>query len=341
MGISRFVLRRLLLAVPTLLGLLLVTFLLANFLPGNPLIRLLGDRAMSNPAIVAQYRSEWGLDKSVPERFGVYIVHVAHGDLGESVTSRRPVSQDLSDYFPATMELAFVALFVSGVGGLTLGTLAAFFHRRWPDFTVRGMALVASGVPVFWLALLALQLFYLKLGWLPGPEGRLGRDVPVPPHVTGAYTIDALLAGQWSVFFSAAEHVVLPALVLGAFFLGLLARITRASTLEVLRAPYVVTAKSKGLSRWGILRAHILPNALMPTVTILGLAVGGLLAGAVLTETVFSWPGIGRYAVDAAKNLDYQSILGVSLLIGVVYVVTNVLVDIIYAMLDPRIRLGA
>lgn len=341
MGITRFAVRRLALAIPTVLGLLIVTFLLANFLPGDSLSRLLGDRAASNPEIVARYRAEWGLDGSLPERFWAYLTNLVTGDFGESTLSRRPVAEDLADYLPATLELAVAAILVAGTLGLGLGILAATFHRRWPDLTVRMIALVASGVPVFWLGLLLLQLLYLDLGVVPGPEGRLSAGVDPPPTITGAYTLDALLTGRWSTFGDAIWHLVLPSLVLGSFFLGLLARITRASMLDVLRAPYLVTARSKGLTPRQILFGHSLPNALLPTITILGLAVGGLLAGAVLTETVFSWPGIGRYAVDAAKALDYQAILGVTFLIGVIYVLTNALIDIVYAGLDPRIRLGS
>ena len=340
MSITRFAVRRLLLAVPTLFGLLVVAFVLANYLPGDPLSRLLGDRAGSNPEIVANYRALWGLDDPLPQRFATYVSNLLHGNLGESVMSQRPVAEDLRSYLPATLELATAAIVVSGIGGLTLGTVAALFHRRWPDVIVRGLALISSGVPVFWLALIGLQVFYLRLGILPGPEGRLGREHAPPPPVTGAYTVDSLLAGQFTTFLDALQHLLLPAMVLGSFFLGLLARIARASTLEVLPAQYLVTARSKGLTPAKVLRSYVLPNALIPTVTILGLAVGGLLAGAVLTETVFAWPGIGRYSVDAARALDYQAILGVTLIVGVIYVLTNAVVDIVYAQLDPRIRLG-
>lgn len=340
MTMSRFALRRFLLAVPTLLGLLVATFALANFLPGDSMSRLLGDKAASNPQIVANYRHLWGLDRPLPMQFVVYLKNLLTGDLGRSTVSQRPVADDLLEYLPATIELAAAAIIVAGIGGLLLGTLAAYFHRRWPDAVVRAVALVASGVPVFWLALLALQIFYLKLGVVPGPEGRLSRGVPTPPDITGAYTVDALLTGQWETLANAMQHLVMPALVLGSFFLGLIARITRASMLEVLGAQYVVAARSKGLSPFEVLRSYILPNALIPIITVLGLAVGGLLSGAVLTETVFAWPGIGRYAVDAAKALDYQAILGVSLAIGVIYVVTNAVVDVLYAKLDPRILLG-
>jgi peptide/nickel transport system permease protein len=336
----RFSVRRLLLAIPTVFGLLVITFLLTNYLPGDPLARLLGDRAGSDPEIVATYRAQWGLDRPLHEQFLKYLGNLLSGNLGQSTVTRRGVAEDLLDFLPATIELTVCAILVAGVLGLAFGVLAALFHRRWPDVLVRGLALVASGVPVFWMALISLQVLYLRFRWLPGPEGRLGRGVDAPPHVTGAYTIDALLAGEWGVLGDALYHLILPAIVLGLFFLGLLARITRASMLEALQAPYVVTARAKGISGLTLIRVHVLPNALIPTVTVLGLAVGGLLSGAVLTETVFAWPGVGRYAVDAARSLDFQAVLGVTLVIGVIYVLTNAVVDILYAALDPRIRLG-
>jgi ABC-type dipeptide/oligopeptide/nickel transport system permease component len=340
MEIAQFIGRRLLSAVPTLFGLLVIAFVLANYLPGDPLARLLGDRGGDDPQLRAAYEREWGLDKPPLERFWTYLTNLSQGNLGTSTLSRRPVSTDLAEYLPATIELAVFAILVAGVLGLTFGVLAAFFHNRWPDATVRAVALLASGVPVFWLGLVGLQLFYVNLRLLPGPEGRLSSGFAPPTHITGAYTLDALLTGDWVGLGNALWHLILPSIVLGSFFLGLLARITRASTLEVLRAPYLVTARAKGLRRRTTMWFHILPNVLIPTVTVLGLAVGGLLAGAVLTETVFSWPGIGRYAVDAAKAVDFQAILGVTILIGFIYVITNAVVDVIYGLLDPRIRVG-
>ncbi|WP_153502619.1 ABC transporter permease [Cumulibacter manganitolerans] len=338
--LRRFILRRVLIAIPTLFGLLLVTFVLTSALPGDRAARMLGQRGAADPAIRANFEREWGLDKPPWQQFIIYVGNLFHGNLGRSTMTKRAVATDIIDFLPATIELALVAFLFAGLGGLILGTVAAFFHRRWPDTVVRLFALVASGLPVFWLGLVLLQLLYLQLDIVPGPEGRLSREFIAPPKITGMYTVDALLTGRFATLGNALGHILLPAAVLGLFFLGLLARITRASTLEVLRSPHLVAARSKGLSPWVLLRRHILPNAFVPTLTIMGLAVGGLLAGAVLTETIFSWPGIGRYAVDAAKTLDLQAILGVTLVIGLIYVVTNALVDILYGVLDPRIRIG-
>ncbi|PPL20229.1 ABC transporter permease [Microterricola pindariensis] len=341
MGILIFALRRFLLAIPTLLGLLIVTFILANFMPGDPLARLLGDVGGSNPETVAAYRAQWGLDRPLWEQFFIYVGNLLQGDLGQSTFTRRGVMEDLLSFLPATVELGVAAILFAGIIGLALGSLAALFHNKWPDFLVRAIALLASGVPVFWLGLIALQVFYLQLGWSPGPEGRLSSRVNPPPRITGAYTVDSILSADSVAFWDSLAHIVLPAAVLGAFFLGLVSRMMRASMLDVLKAPYLMTARSKGLNTRTIAQFHVLPNALIPTITVVGLAIGGLLAGAVLTETVFSWPGIGRYAVDAAKALDYQAILGVTLLIGFVYVITNAIIDVVYAALDPRIRLGS
>lgn len=339
MSIFHYLTRRLVYALPTLIGLTFVTFLLANYLPGDPLVRVLGERGASDPEIVAAYREEWGLDQSLPVRYVTYMGNLLTGDLGRSTTTQRPVREDLGEFFPATVELAIGAMVVSSVLGLAFGIIAALNRNRWPDFVVRFVAVLASGIPVFWLALVALQIFYLRLGWTPGPEGRLSSNMEAPPHTTGLYTVDALLHGQWGTFQDAATHLLLPSVVLGMFFLGLIARMTRASLLDVLRSGYLTTARAKGLKKREILFVHALPNALIPVITVLGLAVGGLLAGAVLTETIFAWPGVGRYAVDASKNLDYQAILGVTIVTGLIYVLANVAVDVLYAILDPRIRL--
>ena len=340
MGLLQYIVRRFLLAIPTIIGLTIVTFLLANYMPGDPLVRLLGERGASNPETVAAYSQKWGLDRSVPERYAIYMGNLVTGDLGRSTSSQREVAKDLGDVVPATVEVAIAAIAFAAVGGVAAGLIAARFKNRWPDAGVRFLALLGSGVPVFWLGLVALELLYLRWGLVPGPEGRLSSSTPTPPKTTGMYTFDALVHGEWSTFVDAAKHLVLPSIVLGSFFLGLIARMVRASLLEVSQSGYLVAARAKGLSERKVLITHALPNALIPVITVLGLAVGGLLAGAVLTETVFAWPGIGRYAVESARSLDYQAILGVTILIGVVYVIANACVDVLYASLDPRIRIG-
>jgi peptide/nickel transport system permease protein len=340
-GLGRFVLRRIAVAVPALLGLAVVTFVLENYLPGNPVVRLLGQHQAQNPKAVAIFEKAWGLNRPLLERFVTYLWHLLRGNLGMSFTTGRPVSFDLGQYFPATVELGLAALVFTGILGFAGGILAALDYRRWPDYVLRGIALISSGVPVFWLGILVLQIFFLHLHWFPGPEGRLSLDVSPPPHVTGLFTVDALIDGEYATFWNALWHLVLPAMALGAFFLGLLLRITRASLLNVLQSNFLMTARSKGLPVRKIILRHALPNAMVSSLTVLGLAIGGLLSGAVLTETVFDWPGIGRYLVLASENLDYSAVVGCTLLIGMVYVVTGALVDILYALLNPRIRLGS
>jgi peptide/nickel transport system permease protein len=340
-GLGRFVVRRTAVAVPALLGLAVVTFVLENYLPGNPVVRLLGQHQAANPKAVAILEKAWGLNKPLPLRFVTYLWNLLHGNLGMSFTTGRPVAFDLGQYFPATVELGLAALVFTGVLGFAGGIAAALSYRRWPDYVLRGVALISSGVPVFWLGILALQIFFLHLHWFPGPEGRLSLSVSPPPHVTGLYTVDALIDGEYATFWNALWHLVLPAMVLGSYFLGLLLRITRASLLNVLQSNFLMTARSKGLPLRKIIVRHAVPNAMVSSLTVLGLAIGGLLSGAVLTETVFDWPGIGRYLVVAAENLDYSAVVGCTLLIGAVYVVTGALVDILYAALNPRIRLGS
>lgn len=339
-GLGRFVVRRIAVAVPALLGLAVVTFILENFLPGNPIVRILGVHQSENPKAVAIFRKAWGLNQPLPQRFITYLWHLLHGNLGMSFTTGRPVAFDLGQYFPATLELGLTALVFTGVLGFSGGILAALSYRRWPDYVLRGIALISSGVPVFWLGILALQIFFLHFHWFPGPEGRLSLNVTPPPHVTGLYTIDSLIAGEYMTFWNAVWHLVLPAMVLGSFFLGLLLRITRASLLNVLQSNFLMTARSKGLPGARVILRHALPNAMVSSLTVLGLAIGGLLSGAVLTETVFDWPGIGRYLVVGAENLDYSAVVGCTLLIGLIYVVTGAFIDILYASLNPRIRLG-
>jgi peptide/nickel transport system permease protein len=279
----------------------------------------------------------WGLDRPLPEQFVVYLGNVAHGDLGESFTTRRPVIRDLEQFLPGTIELSLAAFLVSVVAGVPLGIWAALRHNRAADHTARLVSLVGAASPIFWTGLIALYIFYFLLRWTPGP-GQIDPYLRRPPVVTGFLLLDSLLAGRLDAFWSALGHLVLPALVLGWFIMGLTARTTRASLLEVLGADYLRTARAKGLGERRVIGLHALRNALIPILTINGLAFASLLSGAVLTETVFAWPGIGRYAVTAATRLDYPAILGVTLVTAAIYLAVNLTVDVLYAVLDPRIR---
>jgi peptide/nickel transport system permease protein len=329
--------RRLILAAVALFGVVLVAFLVAHSIPADPLAMVLSEQATKDPTIREAFIKRWGLDRSLPEQFITYLTNVLHGDLGESFTTRRPVLQDLKQFLPATIELSLAALAVAVCVGVPLGVWAAVRHNHLADHVARAVSLVGSASPIFWTGLIALYVFYYLLGLAPGP-GRLDSHQTMPPRVTGFLLIDSLLKGDRELFSAAVRHLILPALVLGWFIMGLIARTTRSSLLEVLAADYVRTARSKGLKEGVVVGFHALRNALIPVVTVIGLTFASLLSGAVLTETVFAWPGIGRYAVTASTRLDYPAILGVTMLTAVIYIVVNLIVDLVYGVLDPRIR---
>jgi len=320
------------------LGVIVVAFLVAHMVPADPLAVVLSDQATKDPSIRAAYMKRWGLDRPLPEQFLVYLANVAHGDLGESFTTRRPVLRDLAQFLPATIELACAALVVSLVFGVPLGVWAAVRHNRSADHAARLLSLVGAASPIFWTGLIALYVFYYLLRWAPGP-GQVDPRQALPPAVTGFLLVDSLIAGRADVFLSALAHLILPALVLGWFIMGLIARTTRSALLEVLKADFVRTARAKGLEDRRVVGFHALRNALIPVLTVTGLAFASLLSGAVLTETVFAWPGIGRYAVTAATRLDYPAILGVTMLTAVIYITVNLIVDLLYGVLDSRIRI--
>lgn len=332
-----FLVRRMLILIPTLLGVTLATFMIAHYIPGEPLAAVLGQRALSNPEIVARYRAEWGLDKSLPEQYFIYLRNLLRGDMGRSIRMQRPVIDDLTEFFPATVELAAGALILSIGGGVLLGIVAAVKCNTVFDQMIRAVAMIGSSMPVFWMALIFLQVLYAHLGWFPGP-GRLDSALTPPPTKTGLYVVDGLLAGDWEVTWNAVKHLVLPSIVLGWYQMGLIARITRAAMLEVLAADYVRTARSKGLGERTVILRHVFRNAMLPTLTVVGLAVAGLMAGAVQTETIFSWPGIGRYAVHSSQSLDFPGIMGVTLLAACLFMASNLVADVLYGFLDPRIR---
>ncbi len=339
MNVSQYILRRLLITVPLILGLTLIVFLVSHLLPGDPVAANLGQRSMENPEIVAAFRQQWGLDKSLPEQYLIFLRNLARGDLGVSIKTKDPVASDLARYFPASVELAVGALLVSVLIGIPLGIVSAVKRNTWIDQIARTISLIGVSAPVFWLALIGLYVFYLRLGWLPGP-GRLETGMNEPERITGMFVLDSLLQGNMQAMASALHHLFLPALVLGMATVGLTTRMTRSSMLEVLDSDYIRTARSKGLSNMKVIMGHAFRNALIPTVTVLGLSFADILSGAVLTETIFAWPGVGRYAFGAAVSLDFPAIIGVTLLIAIIFAVTNLIVDILYVFLDPRLRTG-
>ncbi len=339
MGIWAYAGRRLLQSLLVLFLVSVATFSLAHAVPGDPIETILGERAAGDPEIRAAAERRYGFDQPVPLQYVYYMRNLFQGDLGESLSSRRPVMEDLRQYVPGTIELAIAAMGFALLFGIPLGIIGAIRQDRWPDHLSRFIALIGTSVPVFWLGLLALYVFFYRLQWLPGP-GRLDTGMRVPDRITGMVTVDAALRGQWDIFRASVSHLILPAIVLGSFALGIIARMLRSSLLAALGDDYVRTARAKGLAERGVVVGHAIRNAMIPTVTVLGLTFAGLLAGAVLTETIFSWPGIGRYSVQAALKLDYPGLLGVTLFVAATYVFVNFLVDMVYGMLDPRIRIS-
>ena len=332
-----FIARRALLSCFVLVVVSIVTFLLAHAVPGDPIEAVLGDRQADNPEVRAALERRWGLDKPLPVQYVYYVGNLLQGDWGESISRRTPVAQELRSRVPATIELTLFALAFAVVIGVPLGIASALNHDRWPDHLARFVTLLGTSIPVFWLGLLLLYVFFYRLEWLPGP-GRLNVGMQAPPMITGMVTFNALVQGEWSVLHAALKRLILPSVVLGSFAMGIVARMLRSSLLASFGDDYVRTARAKGLGERSVVMGHAMRNALIPTVTVLGLTTAGLLAGAVLTETIFSWPGIGSFAVSAALKLDYPALLGVTLVVAVIYVLVNLFVDVVYGLLDPRIR---
>jgi peptide/nickel transport system permease protein len=332
----RFVVRRLLLLVPILLGLSILVFLWIRALPGGPAEALLGERA--TPAAIAQIEREYGLDKPIYVQYWRYLKTVLKGDFGQSVTTRRDVTEELRQKFPATVELAIAAMLFSTFFGIPLGFFAAKRYGGAFDHFSLVASLIGVSIPVFFLGIILKYIFAVQLGWLP-TVGRI--DVLIElDHPTNFYVIDAILAGDPAALWDVIKHLILPAIALGSIPLAIIARITRAAVLDVQNEDYVRTARAKGMPPAVVDRRHVLRNAMLPIVTIIGLQVGFLLAGAVLTETVFAWPGIGTWLVDAIESRNYPVLQGGILFVALIFVVVNLLVDVSYAFLNPRIRLS-
>ncbi len=332
----RYVVSRLIAAAVMAVLATLVIFLIANTVPGDPVRAQLGDMAASNPEFLAAWRAKWGLDLPLWERYLLFLKGLIHGDLGISIASQRPVLDDIVNYAPATIELATAGFLLSIVIGIPLGIVAAVRRDTWIDHVARLVSLIGVSSPTFWLAFIVLAVFYGELQIAPGP-GRLDPIAFGPPRVTGLFLIDSIVAGDWDSFKDAFAHLVLPSSVLAASTLGLITRTTRASMLESLQQDYVRVARAKGLKERRIVTGHVLPNALIPVVTLGGLAYANLLTGAVMTETIFSWPGLGRYTFRSAAALDFPAIMGITLVVAITYLVINLLIDISYAILDPRV----
>jgi peptide/nickel transport system permease protein len=337
-GFGRFVLRRLVALVLLSLGITFVAFVLTELVPSNAVATNLGEQAAGDPVAVAAFKHHYGLDRPFPVRYAIYLDHLVHGDLGQSSLTHGPVTHDLGQFIPATGELALYSILFAAVVGIGFGVIAALRRNRPADHALRVASLAGISMPTFWIALVALYVGFFRLGWFPGAE-RLDPGVSPPPSVTGLYTIDALLDGNWGLFVQALHHLVLPALVLAAFNVSLLTRFTRSAVLEVIGNDYVRAARAKGLPERTVVLRYIVRGALPSVVTVLGLVFANVLTGAVLVEKIFSWPGIGQYAFQAAVNVDVPAIAGVSLFVAVVYITVNFIVDVLYGLIDPRIRI--
>ncbi len=331
-----YTVRRLLLLVPILLGMTLISFAVGRAIPTDPVVAAIGDQAAAHPDIVAAYRSKWGLNRPVPIQYLIYLENLAQGDLGTSIYTHRPVLDDIRDYLPATIELATAAIIISTCVSIPLGILAAVYRGSLFDFLIRMLSLIGVAMPIFFLAMLAISIFYTWLGIAPEPS-RLSFLISLPPHVTGLLTVDSLVAGQFSTFLDAMAHLVLPALVLSTWSIGLVVRITRTSMLSVMNQEFLRTARARGARRFYVMWHHAFRNALIPVLAIIGLSYGDLLSGSILIETIFSWAGIGRYAYAAATHADFPAIIAVALVIAAAYTLVNLAVDILQAVLDPRI----
>ena len=320
----------------TYLGLLAVTFFIGRVIPVDPVLAIVGDRAPEH--VVQRVREELGLNLPLYEQFFRYVSAALRGDFGTSVLTSNPVWEDVKQTFPATLELATCGILIGAGFGVPLGVWAAVRRGGLADHAVRVMGLVGYSVPIFWLGLMALVLFYAKLGWVAGP-GRI--DVAYEfsvERVSGLLLLDAAMAGEWEAFRNALSHLVLPASLLGYFSLAYISRMTRSFMLNELAQEYIVAARAKGLSETRIIWRHALRNAMVPLVTVISLSYAGLLEGSVLTETVFAWPGLGLYITNSLQNADMNAVLGGTLVVGTVFIALNLLSDVLYRVLDPRTR---
>ena len=330
-----FLVKRALLLILSLIGVTLMVFVISHLIPADPVGVALGPQA--TPEQVSRLKEAWGLNKPIYAQYAVFLKNLVRGDLGFSLVSRRPVREELLYYFPATLELTTVSMGLSIVIGIFLGIVSAVKRNSLFDHLTRTYCIFGISMPIFWLGLLLLLLFYVKLGWLPG-GGRVAEGIEIR-RITGLFMLDSLLTANWAGLGSTLTHLLLPAFCLSSSFLATLSRIARSSVLQVISEDYVRAARAKGVPEIKVLFKHVLRNSLLPVVTISGILYGQLLGGAVLTETIFSWPGMGRYVVRSILNLDFQPIMGFTVLCALLYALSNLAVDILYSIVNPQIRL--
>ncbi|WP_263771300.1 ABC transporter permease subunit [Propionivibrio soli] len=330
-----YILRRLSVVIPTFLGITVLVFSLIHMIPGDPVEAMSGERGME-PERYARLMAQYGLDRPLPLQYADYISRAARGDLGRSIVTQEPVLREFLDRFPATVELSLCAIAFAICLGIPAGMIAALKRNTPVDYGVMGVSLAGYSMPIFWWALLLILFFSVSLGWTP-VSGRIDIEFD-PARVTGLMLVDTLLSGEEGAFLSAVSHLILPMVALGTIPLATLARMTRSSMLEVLGEDYVRAARARGLSPLRVVAKHALRNALIPVVTVVGLQVGTLLAGAILTETIFSWPGIGKWMVEAIHRRDYPVVQGGILLSATLVIFVNLIVDVLYGVINPRIR---
>jgi len=328
-----FIIRRTLAVIPTLLGITIIIFMMLAITPGDPAELLLGERATKDS--LEAMREYLGLQKPLYIQYGMFLKRVAKFDLGETIWTRQKVYIEIMERFPATIELTVAAMIISSFFGILLGMISATKQYSWFDYTSMLGSLFGVSMPVFWLGLMLMLIFSLNLGWFP-MSGRLGVDIDLT-IITNFYVLDAILTKNWAAFKDALMHLTLPAIALSTIPLAIVARMTRSSMLEVLRQDYIKTARAKGLSEVKVVLKHALRNGLIPVVTVVGLQFGILLGGAILTETVFAWPGVGKWLYDGVVKRDYMVIQGGTLLVATIFVIINLIVDVLYAVINPRI----
>lgn len=312
-------------------------FVISHMVPSDPVVANLSERNLNNNEMVEAFKIKWGLDKPLYIQYLLYMKSLLKGDLGMSIRTGRPVKDDISQFLPATIELAFSSMIFGLVFGISLGIISAIKQGSAIDQISRVISVTGISMPSFWFALVTLFVFYYKLDWAPGP-GRISYFIEPPTIITNFYFLDSILQGNWLVAVDSLKHLILPSIVLGSFNMGLITRTTRSSLLEVLSSDYIRTAKAKGLTNGQVIIKHALRNALIPVITVVGLGLVSLLGGVVLVENIFAWPGIGKYAYQSVLSLDFPAISAVALLIAVSYIIVNTALDILYGVIDPRVK---
>jgi len=333
-----FIVRRLLLLIPVLIGVTIITFVISHVIPADPAMAFAGG-PKAQPETIERIREQLHLNEPIYIQYFYYLNDLLHFNLGKSYLENRPVTDALSQYFPATFELTIVAMLISIPLGILGGIISAIRRNKLSDQITRFIAIIGYSLPIFWLALILQYLLAYQFPILP-LEGRLAIGLSAPKLITGLYIIDSIFTGNFETLISSIYHIILPAFTLGFATLALILRMTRSSMLEVMGMDYIRTARAKGLSERKVIYKHALRNALIPTVTVSGLQFGALLGGAVLTESIFNWPGMGRFAANAVLGLDFNSVMGFTLVVAIIYVIANLIVDLLYAIIDPRVKLG-